>query len=214
MYNHNSSSDAPIDVSRIKLMPGSGKLVTGIILLIFASFIELGIFTVADQDRVPAAISINIFFVLPLAFIGGMSVYMHFTYKKAIIKAIDKYGEKNILENVKNNTILTYKELRSHNATYFTDKFIVAPGTGIITYDEISQIYKETNQTKHGEITYLAFNLLTNIHYSLCKYISDSEIEEYVSICMSFNPNILIGHTKENNELHESRVKQHQNLTH
>ena len=207
--NQNNGTVNRIDVSGINLNPKSTNLVLGIVMLIVGVLFEIGAISMDIEAKIVAVIVLNVIFILPILFYGFAMVYAHFVYKKAIFAAIEKYGEANILENMSACSIRIHKEPYANKLVFFTNTFIVAPGTAIITYDEISQMYKEETNTKQGVVKTLSFNLLDGRSYSLCKHITDEELGMFISLCCGFNQNILVGFTDENNAIHEKRVEQY-----
>ncbi len=138
------------------------------------------------------------------------AIQTYFETSKKIRKKLEKYGEKNLLKNIQEHTICVYKSpfMTSKQGVYFTDKFVIDPGEGIIAYNEISLMYKHViRNSRAGVLTPgINFELLDGSTYFLCRYIEDKQIHEYMQLCYRYNPQILIGYTKENLDRHKERL--------
>lgn len=137
-------------------------------------------------------------------------IQSYFETGKKIRGSLKKYGEKNLLKNIQEQTVCVYRSpfMISNQGVYFTDRFVIDPGEGIFEYTDISLMYKHViKNSSAGVLTPgINFELLDGSTYFLCRYIEDKQIHEYMQVCYQHNPQILIGYTKENLDCHKERL--------
>lgn len=147
----------------------------------------------------------GMFVVLPII-CGILAIKSYFDNGKRIREGLAKYGKENLLKNIQDNTISTYK-----NKVYLTDKLIVDPGQTIIDYNEISLMYKHVSRSRYGAVASIDFELLDGSSWFLCSGIEDQQIQEFMQLCYQHNPKIMFGYTKENLERNKERVTKYKN---
>ena len=160
------------------------------------------------MEDIISTIAVNIIFILPMGFVGVCMIITNNVYKKATNEKLKRYGEENILKNVETATMMIYLSKVLKSPTFFTNYFVVEPGTAIIEYGEISQMYVEVTNNKRRDTT-LCFNLIDGRAYSLCRNIKDEEASAYINHCFRMNNNILVGYNETNNKMHEQRLEEY-----
>lgn len=138
------------------------------------------------------------------------NINSYFKTSNMMRKKIVKYGEQNLISNIRNSTVNLYKKVAPGGCeVYFTDKFVIDCTKAIIDYNEISLMYKHISLVNHVHISSVCFELLDGSKWLLCRYIKDEEIKNYMQLCYQHNPKIMFGYTKENFVKHKEKVKQY-----
>lgn len=189
----------------------AGQLVTGILLLLFALIIELGIVfgSQSEDERVILIIACNIFMVLPIAFGGFMFVSTYFTDCKNIKKALEKYGEDKIKAHISSNLQKEYS--KKGKSVYFTDKVIVDFTQGVIPYNMIAYAHLTNVKSKYNTLTSITARTYDDEMYTICEKIAGKEGEEYLLFLAEKNNNIMLGYSEKNDEVYNKLTEQYKN---
>lgn len=199
----------------IKFKIGKGILLLGIALIVLMlpfPFVFLKLFFEPGIEPIGRVIIFLVgggFIFLPVY--GGIeAIRTYFKTSHVMHKKLAKYGEENLISNIRNSTVLSYKNVTFGGCkVYFTDKFVIDCTTAIIDYNEISFMYKHVRRVNGAVFSYICFELLDGSQWLLCQNIKDEEITNYMQLCYQHNPKIMFGYTKENIAKHKERVKQY-----
>lgn len=189
------------------------SLVLGIALLIvmiplWVTFVSL--FFMPEMNMVGAIIAIlvgSMFLGLP-TYGGIAAIAGYFKSGAKLRQAVKRYGKENLCNHIREHSISVYSTPVIGSKVYFTDKFVIDPGTVVIDYNEIVLMYKHIHRSNAGAVSSVCFQLLDGTGWYLCKSIKDEEIQEYMQLCFQHNPKIMLGYTNENLERSKELTKQ------
>lgn len=160
------------------------------------------------EDRIAWIAMLVILGIIP-TFFAIISIIAYFVINKNLKFALKKYGEQNLIDNINNHTIEKFDIPFLNGSVYFTDRFVIDPGEAIIEYNEISWMYKHIERTNNVSQAFLCFETCDGKQHRICRNINDSQLSKYMQLCYSMNPEIIMGHTKENIMKHKARVNQY-----
>lgn len=145
--------------------------------------------------------------VFSLFFLVPFFVLMNTQKKdeKAYRAVIDKYGEDNLRLHIQNNTIKEYRGSMDIYTVYFTDKLIVLPSYGIVSYNEIAWMYRVEIHTKYSHYFYIELRLYNGKTMRVCMHVDESEVMDYINFIYQHNSKILVHKNVENEKTYSQR---------
>jgi len=128
-----------------------------------------------------------------------------------LVDGLNRYGEENIIKDIETTTRIKYNCSLIGNYTYFTDRLVVHPNIAIFSYEEIAMMYKFISKSNGVRYASIAFSLIDGNTYFLCDCVNDATILNIMNHCLSHNPRILIGASKENKIRYKEYVRMYKN---
>ncbi len=171
------------------------SLVAGVLLILIAIVTEIALvqgFREDGRDGIIAIVILSIFFTGVIAIMGIGSICSYFANGKHLRQALKKYGKETIITSIKDRTLHTFRNPLTNHKVYFTDRFVVDPGEGIIEYKDIKQIYKYVQRSRRARITFIAFESHSGETFYLCKFVKDEEIMQIAQLCYEHNSQIQV----------------------
>lgn len=196
----------------IKIKQSKILLIFGIIMLVIAAkMAQVAISTFMRTGKINFGLVFYGLMVCVPAIVGVVCIYDWRKSTQRMRDILEKYGEDNIIANIRQHSIYVYQENEYADKVYFTDRFVVEATTAIIPYGEISWMYKDITKYQKSGITRtsVAFALLDGSKFFLCHNVKDKELEDIMYICQQHNPNIIFGYSPETEKQHEVNVKRY-----
>lgn len=198
-------------MQNITFKPRTSYIVKGILFLLVAALFEylMIVGTEKEDARVILIIAGNVMLVLPFLLIGLSNLWNFATDKKCIRKALDTYGQEAIERHVAANTVMTYSYGKERN--YFTDRIIVDPKQGVVTYNEIAYMYITDVHSKHSTITTLTICTYDDQTYMVCPKVDTQKVEVYMKFIYEKNPSMIVGYNTENLQKYIDLTRKYKN---
>lgn len=113
-------------------------------------------------------------------------------------------GEEALINELNNDTVLALMRTNG-TGTIFTSKHIFDIGCNIIPVNTLDLAYGWT----YRGVTNIQLATLANKYYGICTGISrvNGDFDKAIDTLRNIKPEILIGNSKENREIHKDRVK-------
>ncbi len=197
----------------IRIKNSKVGLVIGIVFFTLALgllIILLGVFSEDDSSLVGQILSCILapgFFVM----LGSVGINDYIRNGRRMRLVLSRYGELNIINHIRSNTIGVFQKNQYSDKVYFTDRFVAQPNQAIIEYGEIIWMYKYVRNNNGFVKTYLTFGLLDGSKHYLCSNADDNDIRGIVQTCMRYNPNIVVGYSRETEQRFKENVKRVKN---
>lgn len=199
-----NNEEIKIKNSKILLFVG---IVAGVIWLI----VEISLFKDVLSGKYTWGLVIfgSIYSTIVLGTVGTLAISDYIKHGRRMSAILERYGEANIINHIRNNRIRTYKKNELDNKVYFTDTFVAEPSTAIFHYNEISWMYKDVSERRKRTRITIAFKLLDGNTFFLCDGVQDDDITNIMHICQHYNPNIIFGYSKEKEAQHSLNIKRY-----
>ena len=122
--------------------------------------------------------------------IGGHLLYSYFKLGQGLRAAIKRYGDDYLIAHIKQSAVKKYSNFMPGTTVYFTDRFVIAPGSAVFEYSSIGRMYKQMDYSGKVATSCLTFEISDGPDVVLCHGITDAEIIEVMQLCQRYNKSL------------------------
>lgn len=177
---------------KIRLKQSKGSLIVGLFLFVLALVLNIGLFFVFGRPPIIIILICMCGIWGSLGIPGAYMLYSYYKLGKGLRVALERYGEDYLIAHVKQSLVKKYSNVIPKSAVYFTDRFVIVPGSAVFEYSSIKRMYRQIDYSGKVAVNCLMFEMGDGLSIMTCPCISNEEIIEVMKLCFSYNSNIIM----------------------